>query len=277
GMDGVAWYRTSFELSPAGARAGVTLGVGRIDDSDTTWVNGVEVGRTHMQYNLARAYAVPASALRAGSNTVAVRVTDTGGGGGIHGPAQEVFVQPAGAAPRPLAGSWKFRPAQVTALVLDDNKNQRPTLLYNAMIAPLQPLPLRGVIWYQGESNAGSVEQALRYREQFPAMIRQWRAQWNAPQLPFLWVQLASWHSGGDQGDTSPWAVLRESQTATLSLPATAEAVAIDIGDVADIHPTNKQDVGKRLALAARRVAYGERVVDSGPAFAGATFDEGAA
>src|SRR5690606_4463792 len=84
GMDGVAWYRTSFELSPAGAQAGVTLGVGRIDDSDTTWVNGVEVGRTHMQYNLARAYAVPASALRAGSNTVAVRVTDTGGGGGIH-------------------------------------------------------------------------------------------------------------------------------------------------------------------------------------------------
>ena len=277
GMDGVAWYRTSFELSPAGAQAGVTLGVGRIDDSDTTWVNGVEVGSTHMQYNLARAYAVPASALRAGSNTVAVRVTDTGGGGGIHGPAQEVFVQPAGAAPRPLAGSWKFRPAQVTALVLDDNKNQRPTLLYNAMIAPLQPLPLRGVIWYQGESNAGSVEQALRYRGQFPAMIRQWRAQWNAPQLPFLWVQLASWHSGGDQGDTSPWAVLRESQTATLSLPATAEAVAIDIGDVADIHPKNKQDVGKRLALAARRVAYGERVVDSGPAFAGATFDEGAA
>src|SRR5690606_17501099 len=182
--------------SPAGAQAGVTLGVGRIDDSDTTWVNGVEVGSTHMQYNLARAYAVPASALRAGSNTVAVRVTDTGGGGGIHGPAQEVFVQPAGAAPRALAGSWKFRPAQVTALVLDDNKNQRPTLLYNAMIAPLQPLPLRGVIWYQG--------------------------------------------------DTSPWAVLRESQTATLSLPATAEAVAIDIGDVADIHPKNKQDVGKR-------------------------------
>jgi len=277
GMDGVAWYRTTFTLTADEAARGATLGVGRIDDSDTTWVNGVEVGRTHMQYDLPRVYAVPASALREGVNEVAVRVTDTGGGGGIHGPAQELFVQPAGAEPRALAGSWKFRPARITALALDDNKNQRPTLLYNAMIRPLQPLPVRGVIWYQGESNAGSVEQAMAYREQFPAMIRQWRTQFDAPQLPFLWVQLASWHSGADQGDTSPWAVLRESQTATLSLPATAEAVAIDIGDVADIHPRNKQDVGKRLALAARHVAYGESLVYSGPAFKGAAFDDGAA
>ncbi|MGJ4728124.1 sialate O-acetylesterase [Luteimonas sp. SDU101] len=277
GMDGVAWYRTTFTLTAEEAQAGATLGVGRIDDSDTTWVNGVEVGRTTMQYDLAREYPVPASALRAGANEIAVRVTDTGGGGGIHGPAEGLFVQPAGSARRPLAGAWKFRPAQVTALALDDNKNQRPTLLYNAMVAPLQPFPLRGVIWYQGESNAGSVEQAMRYRAQFPALIRQWRAQWNAPELPFLWVQLASWHSGGDRGDTSPWAVLRESQTATLALPATAQAVAIDIGDVADIHPRNKQDVGKRLALAARRVVYGEAVVHAGPVFTGVEFDDGVA
>ncbi|WP_298577795.1 sialate O-acetylesterase [uncultured Luteimonas sp.] len=277
GMDGVAWYRTTFTLGADEARSGVTLGLGRIDDTDTTWVNGVEVGQTALQYNLAREYQVPASVLRAGVNEIAVRVSDVGGGGGIHGTAEELFVQPAGGQRRSLAGTWKFRPAEVTALALDDDKNQRPTLLYNAMIAPLQPFPVRGVIWYQGESNAGSVEQALRYREQFPAMIRQWRAQWNGPELPFLWVQLASWHSGGDQGDTSPWAVLRESQTATLSLPATAQAVAIDIGDVADIHPTNKQDVGKRLALAARRVAYGEAVVHSGPVFTGAEFVAGAA
>lgn len=277
GMDGVAWYRTTFTLDAAQAQAGVTLGVGRIDDTDITWVNGVEVGQTRMQYDLPRVYAVPASALRAGVNEIAVRVTDTGGGGGIHGPAEELFVQPAGGPRLPLAGTWKFRPAEVTALALDDNKNQQPTLLYNAMIRPLQPFPVRGVIWYQGESNAGSVEQAMAYRAQFPAMIGQWRAQWNAPELPFLWVQLASWHSGGDQGDVSPWAVLRESQGATLSLPATAQAVAIDIGDVADIHPKNKQDAGKRLALAARHVAYGEAMVHSGPVFEDATFDGGAA
>lgn len=277
GMDGVGWYRAAFTLSEAEARQGVTVGVGRIDDSDITWVNGVEVGRTEMQYDLPRVYAVPAAALRAGANTIAVRVTDTGGGGGIHGAADELFVQPQDGARRALASSWKFRPASVSALALDGNKNQSPTLLYNAMIRPLQPLPLRGVIWYQGESNAGSVEQALKYREQFPAMIRQWRRQWDAPELPFLWVQLASWRSGGDRGDVSPWSVLRESQAATLSLPATAQAVAIDIGDVADIHPKNKQEVGRRLALAARHVTYGESLVYRGPVFEGATFDGGAA
>ncbi len=277
GMDGVGWYRTTFTLDADEAARGIVLGVGRIDDSDTTWVNGVEVGSTQLHYDLARVYTVPAAALHAGENEVAVRVTDVGGGGGIHGLAQELFVEPANGARRPLAGTWKFRPAEVTALALDDDKNQRATLLYNAMIAPLQPFPVRGVIWYQGESNAGSVEQALRYREQFPAMIRQWRAQWNAPALPFLWVQLASWNSGGDQGDRSPWAVLRESQSATLSLPATAQAVAIDIGDADDIHPRNKQDVGKRLALAARKVAYGEDLVHAGPVFDRAVFGDGVA
>ena len=277
GIDGVAWYRTTFTLDAEQARAGLTLGVGRIDDSDTTWVNGVQVGRTVRRHDHPRVYEVPASALRAGVNEIAVRVTDVGGGGGIGGSADELFVQLASGARQALAGTWKFRPAEVTALALDHGKHQRPTLLYNAMIRPLQPFPLRGVIWYQGESNAGSVEQALAYREQFPAMIGQWRAQWNAPELPFLWVQLASWNSGGDQGDSSPWAVLRESQTATLSLPATGQAVAIDIGDVGDIHPTNKQDVGKRLALAARHVAYGESLVHSGPVLREATFEGGAA
>lgn len=277
GMDGIAWYRTTFTLGAAEAAQGIVLGLGRIDDSDTAWVNGVEVGRTHMQYNVPRTYAVPASALRAGVNHIAVRVTDTGGGGGIHGPESELFVQPAGGTPRPLAGQWKFRPALVSSLALDGDKNQRPTLLYNAMIHPLQPFALRGVIWYQGESNAGSVERSLAYRTQFPALIGQWRRQWDAPRLPFLWVQLASWRSGSDTGDISPWSVLRESQTATLSLPATAQAVAIDIGDAADIHPANKQDVGKRLALAARHVAYGESLVYSGPSPADTTFAGGAA
>ena len=277
GMDGVAWYRTGFTLDAAEAQAGLTIGVGRIDDSDTTWVNGVEVGSTQMQYDLPRVYQVPASALRPGRNEIAVRVTDVGGGGGIHGQPGELFVQPQGGPRRPLAGTWKFRPAEVTALALDDNKNQRPTLLYNAMIAPLQPYPLRGVIWYQGEANGGSVAQAMAYRTQFPAMIRQWRAQWHAPELPFLWVQLASYRTGDDQGDTSPWAMVRESQAATLALPATGQAVAIDIGDPDDIHPRNKQDVGKRLALAARRVAYGEDVVDAGPVFEAARFEDGAA
>lgn len=275
GVDGVAWYRTTFTLSAAEAKAGVALGVGRIDDSDITWVNGRQVGHTDMQYNLARRYEVPAEALHAGVNHVAVRVSDFGGGGGIHGEPGEVFVQPHGAQPRPLA-DWVFRPSKVSVALADD-KNQEPALLYNAMIHPLQPYALRGAIWYQGEANAGNTDDALRYRKQFPALIGQWRTQWHAPALPFLWVQLANFVSGADQGDSSPWAVLRESQSATLAVPATAQTVTIDIGNPNDIHPTNKQDVGKRLALAARHVVYGETLVYSGPVFAGMQVEHGTA
>lgn len=266
GMDGVAWYRAGFTLTAAEAAAGVTLGVGRIDDSDVTWVNGRQVGETRMQYNLPRVYAVAPAVLRPGLNQVAVRVSDFGGGGGIHGEAGEVFVQPKGAAKRALDGEWKFRPARVSVALVDD-KNQLPALLYNAMIHPLQPYPLRGVIWYQGEANAATRDTALHYRQQFPAMIRQWRAQWNAPELPFLWVQLANFVSGADTATDSPWALLRESQSGALALPATAQAVIIDIGNPNDIHPLDKQDVGKRLALAARKVTYGESLVFSGPVY----------
>lgn len=282
GLDGVAWYRTTFTLDAAEAQAGVRLGVGRIDDSDVTWVNGQRVGATTQQYNLAREYAVPASALRAGTNQVAIRVTDTGGGGGIHGDAVELFVQPVGGARRMLDGAWTFRVAEAVLAAVDDSKNQSATLLYNAMIHPLQPYAIRGAIWYQGESNAYTVEDALRYRELFPALIGQWRAQWQAPALPFLWVQLAAFGTGADTVaggvvQASPWSVLRESQSATLSLPAAAQIVAIDIGDAADIHPRNKRDVGRRLALAARHVAYGEPRVHTGPVYAGVGFENGAA
>ena len=264
-IDGIAWYRTAFDLSAAEAKTGVTLAVGRIDDSDTTWVNGVQVGQTTLQYNQPRAYAVPASALHAGRNEVAVKVADVGGGGGVHGAASELYVQLADGTRRSLDSEWRFRIAEARLVPADDNKNQFPTLLYNAMIHPLQPYPLRGAIWYQGEANAYAVEESLRYRTLFPAMIRQWRAQWNSPSMPFLWVQLASFGSGADTPQQSPWSVLRESQTATLALPATGQVVTLDIGDAADIHPRTKRDVGQRLALAARSVAYGESLVHSGP------------
>ncbi len=276
GMDGEAWYRAGFTLSEAEARAGVVLGLGRIDDSDTAWVNGHPVGETRMQYNVPRRYAVPPQALRAGVNEVAVRVQDVGGGGGIHGDAAEVFVQPQGAAKRSLDGPWTFRPAQVSVAMID-GKNQHPALLYNQMIHPLLPYPVRGVIWYQGEANAGAAD-AYRYRDQFAALVDQWRADWKQPALPFLWVQLANFVSGADvpgesAGTGSPWALLRESQSRALALPATAQVVAIDIGDPDDIHPSDKQEVGRRLALAARHVAYGESLVHSGPVYRAVRFE----
>ncbi|MBN1377826.1 MAG: beta galactosidase jelly roll domain-containing protein [Gammaproteobacteria bacterium] len=264
GMDGIAWYRTTFTLTAEQAKNDITLGLGPIDDSDQTWVNGVKIGETIQQWNVPRRYSVSAKLLKSGVNTIAVRVEDSGGGGGIHGDPNLNFVRVKGGAQHQLSGNWKFR---VDKIILnpDDNKNQIATLLYNKMIYPIQRYPIKGVIWYQGEANA-TVADAYQYRNLFVDFINSWRQEWKQKNMPFLWVQLANWISGGDNEHGSPWAVLRESQSSALSLPNTAEAVTIDIGNPNDIHPRNKQDVGHRLALAARHVVYGEdSLLYSGP------------
>ncbi|NLX13329.1 MAG: sialate O-acetylesterase [Phycisphaerales bacterium] len=141
----------------------------------------------------------------------------------------------------------------------------RPGALYNAMIAPLIPYAIQGVIWYQGESNAS---RAAQYKKLFPNMILSWRRAWGQGDFPFLFVQLANYQQPSAQPDESHWAELRESQTQTLSLvPRTGMAIAIDIGDANDIHPANKQDVGKRLAQCALKVAYGQEVPHTGPIY----------
>ncbi len=264
GMDGVAWYRTSFDLGADDPRDGVRVGLGAIDESDTTWVNGKEVGATTNAWNKARVYDVPAGVLRAGRNVIAVRVEDTGGGGGIWGEPGLVYIE-VGGKRRPLAGEWRFRPA-VVKVDLEFHKNQVPTVVFNRMIHPLLAFPIKGVLWYQGESNA-TPEDAFAYRTLFAAMIRSWRAAWGVGDFPFLWVQLANFRSAPAEPAESSWAMLRESQSDALALPRTAQAVAIDIGDPDDIHPRNKQEVGRRLALAARSVAYGERLEFSGPVY----------
>lgn len=265
GMDGVAWYRTHFTVSAEEAKQGVTLHLGMIDDSDYTWVNGRQVGHTDNAWNHLRAYPVPPLALHAGLNTLAIRVDDLGAGGGIHGEPAQLAIQSRGGRSRPFAGPWLFRPEAVR-LVPTESKNQIPTLLYNRMIHPLLPLALRGVLWYQGEANTAEAD-AFVYRDQFKALIRQWRRDFQQPDLPFLWVQLANFKMGTDTPTSSGWAMLRESQSAALALPHTAQAVTIDVGDPDTIHPTDKQTVGQRLALAARHVVYGESLVYRGPVY----------
>lgn len=274
GMDGVAWYRTTFELSEEDAQQGVTLGLGMIDDSDITWVNGVEVGRMDNAWNQARVYKLPASALQAGENVLAVRVEDFQGGGGIAGSEDAVFLK-VGGEQRTLAGAWRFMVDRVT-LASNSNKNQIPTLLWNKMVHPLLPFPIKGVIWYQGESNANTLDEAFAYRDLFPQMITGWRAAWKQADLPFLWAQLANFMAVDEEPPMeSGWATLRESQSATLALPNTGEAILIDIGEADDIHPRNKQDVGYRLALAARKIAYGQNLVYSGPTYQSHAIQDG--
>jgi sialate O-acetylesterase len=263
-LNGVVWFRKTFDVPAAAAGAAAELQLGMVDDVDTTWVNGVKVGAT-IGYNQPRKYPIPAGVLKAGRNVVAVRVLDTGGGGGIWGTEklQLVFKDKA-AAPLPpivLSGAWRYR----IGMNLNDGSwppsgvigdTSTPTILYNAMIAPLLPYAIRGVIWYQGEAN---VRREQQYRSLFPALIGDWRTAWGQD-FPFLFVQIAPHHEMTPE--------LRDAQLWTWQrTPKTAMVVTIDCGDANDIHPTHKQPVGARLALAARALAYGERIPYSGPLF----------
>jgi sialate O-acetylesterase len=170
--------------------------------------------------------------------------------------------------------AWKHQAEQAKAKGVKPRRPQMPVIpaksphrpagLYNAMIAPLTPLKIRGVIWYQGECNAG---RAWQYRRLLPLLIESWRTKWGQGNFPFLIVQLANYNKRQPQPSQSTWAELREAQFMALSVPNTALVVAIDIGEADDIHPRNKQDVGKRLALAARKIAYGEDICFSGPVY----------
>ncbi|MDE6858750.1 MAG: sialate O-acetylesterase, partial [Alistipes sp.] len=169
-----------------------------------------------------------------------------------------------------LAGEWSYRESATTRQfgIANDNDFGNPnsfaSLLFNGMIAPLTGYGIKGVIWYQGENNAG---RALAYRELFPAMIRDWRAQWGYD-FPFLWVQLANFMAVRPEPSESQWAELREAQNMALSLPATGQAVITDIGEADDIHPRNKRDVGYRLSRAALNAAYGRTdIAAGGPVF----------
>ena len=287
GLDGVGWYRVVFNLDAREAQRGVTLKLAAIDDDDITWVNGIEVGRT-AGYNIRRAYELPERALRTGRNVLTVRVTDGGGGGGINGAASLAFGE---GTERSLAGRWKFKIGEASFKPDGQHINKIPTIVYNAMLHPLLPFAIKGVIWYQGESNANNVAQAAAYRDQFSSLITSWRREWGSSQekdvilrseatkdrfaskavetpFPFLWVQLPNFGNA----DASPpaqsgWATQRESMAAALSLPNTGQAITIDVGESGDIHPRNKLDVGVRLARVALKTVYGRRIVASGPTY----------
>jgi sialate O-acetylesterase len=280
-LDGVIWFRREVEVPAAWAGRDLSLSLGPIDDFDTTYFNGERVGATGGEtpeaYRFPRRYKVPGALVRAGRSVIAVRVYDRMGGGGFGGAAGSMSLAPAGADGLALDGEWDYKPETVVAAKRPDYSNypgprpgpenqNNPSVLYNAMLAPLTPYTLRGAIWYQGESNAG---RAYQYRTLFPAMIRDWRARWKGGDFPFYFVQLANWKARKQDSIDSEWAELREAQTMTLhSVPHTGMAVTIDIGDPEDIHPRNKRDVGLRLARWALADTYQQKVVPSGPLYA---------
>lgn len=264
--NGVLWFFKEVELTADQISQEALLSLGPVDDSDITWINGEKVGETYNVYNQDRKYKVPPGILQEGRNRIVVRVEDYRGGGGIFGGKEQLFLM-LGSESISLAGNWKYKAGMLTTSELPGGQfgpNSLPTLLYNGMIAPLIPFPIKGAIWYQGESNAG---QAYQYRTHFKLLIKDWRAKWNIGDFPFLFVQLANYMAPVDQPAESAWAELREAQDLTLSLPNTGMASAIDIGEADDIHPRNKQDVGYRLALEALKLTYGKELVSTGPRY----------
>ncbi len=264
GVDGIVWFRKEITVAAEDAGKSAVLELASIDDNDITYVNGIKVGNTNA-YNAKRKYIIPAGILKVGKNVIAVRVEDTGGGGGIYGDAADVKITIDGKQ-QSLAGKWLFQVAALQKGNAAVGPNDYPTLLFNAMLHPLIPYTIQGVIWYQGEANA---DRAYQYRKAFPLMITDWRQHWNEGDFSFYFVQLASFNAAnGDSKNGSAWAELREAQSMTLSLPNTGMAVTTDIGTSNDIHPRNKQDVGKRLAAIALHNIYGIQKEYSGPVYA---------
>ncbi|HKU13294.1 MAG TPA: sialate O-acetylesterase [Steroidobacteraceae bacterium] len=276
GFAGVVWFRREVELPPAMAAMPLTLHLGSIAQDDATYFNGQKVGETR-GLRKPREYMVHAQHVRAGKNIVVTRVVGANRPGfacvELLGPAGAMKAENAGGSVS-LAGDWSYQPgpelrdfpvADAVTLAAGPSPNI-PTVLYNGMIHPLLRYRIKGVIWYQGESNADAHERAAQYRTLFPALIQDWRRQWRS-EFPFLFVQLAGHGANQPEPAEYPWAELREAQSMTLSLPGTGMATAVDIGDEWDIHPRNKQDVAQRLALTAAAVAYGETVLHSGPTY----------
>ena len=258
---GAVWFRREFEIPSSVAEGGALLRLGTVVDADETYVNGVLVGSVPYRYP-PRRYPIPAGVLKPGKNTIAVRVLSIFNTGEfISGMPYELV---AGGRTLDLSGTWKYRlgAAAEEELAPQTFFQYMPAGVYNGMIAPVSRYAIKGVLWYQGESNVASPE---GYSRLFREMVRDWRVRWKIGDFPFIFVQLANF--ADMDGGLERWAALREEQRKCLNIPNTAMAVAVDIGEPNDLHPQDKKTLGQRLALCARRLAHGEHVVHSGPLY----------
>lgn len=266
-QNGIFWFRKEIEIPQSWEGNDLLLSMGVIDDYDFTYFNGTQVGNTDGWFSW-RKYKVPASLVKAGKATISVRVLDTGGLGGFYHEPEQYYIEGPNSEKINLAGTWKVKlglplaafPAVPKPIYQEPN---HATVLFNAMIHPLLSYKIKGAIWYQGESNTG---RAYQYRELLPLMISDWRKHFGYD-FPFYIVQLANYTALQTEPTESTWAELREAQFLTTRLYPTGIANSIDIGEANDIHPKNKQEVGRRLALAAQAQTYGKNIVYSGPVY----------
>jgi len=277
-LDGAFWFRRQVDIPADWAGKDMILRLGPIDDADVTYINNVPVGQTGSKISPAwstfREYRISGNLVKAGQNVIAVRVFDLWLDGGFCGKKENMVLCQAQNKERsiPLAGPWLYRiEFSVDARPKETGMNTSicsyPGVLYNGMIAPLTPMAVRGAIWYQGEANAGRI--TWEYRTILTTLVQNWRRAWNQGDFPFVIAQLANFGQPNAEPGESGWARVRDEQLKTAqTLKNTGLAVTIDIGDAMNIHPANKQDVGKRLALWALANTYGQKnLVYSGPLY----------
>ncbi len=275
GYRGTAYVQRTVDIPAEIASTQTTLHFGRNTSDLVFFINGKKVfeGTSKDPIEL----KLPAGTWKAGVNSLLIKLGTNREpayfGMGFMGVPADFSVKGTGKSIPLVDTRWNMMPSWQQPRTYDHFVNNVGTTIYNAMIAPLVPITIAGALWYQGESNAGRAHQ---YRQSFPLLINSWRQEWGYD-FPFLFVQLATYGPFQNSNQGSDWAELREAQTMTLNLPKTGMAVTTDVGNPADIHPTNKQDVGHRLALSALKVAYGQDVVYSGPTYKDVQFANGKA
>jgi len=272
-FDGVVWYKRNLTIPKDWLNKELTIEMTAIDDEDITWFNGVKVGE-NKNWNALRKYIIPASTNSFENATITIRVYDLVGHGGFAGSAEQMKIYPTSQADKALniAGDWNYKetvsasdiPEKPELIQLHQNM---ATVLYNGMITPLLPMSFRGVTWYQGESNAPD---AKNYQSLFTEMISAWRNHFSVGDFPFYYVQIAPFN----YRNPAQFAIgVQEAQRRTLSVKNTGMAVTNDIGNIHDIHPVNKSEVGRRLSLWALNKTYNKEVSYSGPLFRNITID----
>jgi sialate O-acetylesterase len=262
-VNGVVWFRKEIDVPSSMVGKPAWIRMGRIVDADSVFINGTFVGTTSYQYPQ-RKYDVPADLLKEEKNVIVVRVISNSGKGGFIKDKPYKLFTPGDTIQ--LAGDWKYRLGAIMEPLQGQTFFQyKPTGLYNGMLAPSTNYAIKGVVWYQGESNT---DRYSEYQKLLTSLINDWRVKYNQGNIPFIIVQLPNFMDPKDEPSESNWAEFRNAQLKTLSVDNTALVVTIDLGEWNDIHPLNKLDVGKRIALAARKIAFNDKdVVASGPIY----------
>ncbi|WP_369824014.1 sialate O-acetylesterase [Reichenbachiella sp. 5M10] len=271
-LDGAVWYRREIDIPASMTGVATKIFMGRIIDADQIYINGTQVGGKTYKYPQ-RIYDIPVGLLKTGKNLITIRVVNYGGKGGFV-PDKPYYLATENDT-LDLKGTWQYKVSQVFRPKAPQpsgvSAQHQPTALYNGMVVPFTQSPIKGIVWYQGESNGGNPQ---AYEKLMETLIQDWRTKWNDSNLPFLYAQLPDYMDVDYLPTESNWAELREAQRLALDVPNTAMAVTLGLGEWNDVHPDNKKPVGDRLALAAKALAYDDKkVVYSGPMFRSASVE----